>query len=336
MQIETALIGDYIQCYSGYANNKDIRYNASSGGLITALLVFALENNIIDGAVVVRYHKDNVFLSEAYIARSREEIIASSKSRYCPSVRTACLNEILLSKKEERLAFVGLPCHIKGITKAMQINPELKKRIVLIFGLFCGGTPSVNGLRFFAERNNIKEKDIEKISFRGEGWPGVVKFFKKNKEIMSFSFPFFWSIAGSSFFIQESCFACHDCTAEDSDLSFGDPWIKEFRNDRIGNSLVVCRTKAGSDLLGKAQAARAIELTKIIPDNVVLSQLTNIYLKKMNPKMLSWLLKLNCKIGSSGAGRKILYFIPLGAISLYIKVLGKICHKMAWIKIFSY
>ena len=38
----------------------DIRFNASSGGAVTALLAFALEQGIIDGTVVTRMSKEKV------------------------------------------------------------------------------------------------------------------------------------------------------------------------------------------------------------------------------------------------------------------------------------
>jgi len=38
-----AFIGKYLNCYIGWANNELIRYNASSGGVLTSLLAFALE-----------------------------------------------------------------------------------------------------------------------------------------------------------------------------------------------------------------------------------------------------------------------------------------------------
>jgi coenzyme F420 hydrogenase subunit beta len=37
------IIGNYLQCYTGHAEDHEIRYNASSGGLVTALLLYALD-----------------------------------------------------------------------------------------------------------------------------------------------------------------------------------------------------------------------------------------------------------------------------------------------------
>jgi coenzyme F420 hydrogenase subunit beta len=134
---EDILIGNYLNCYIGHATDYDIRYNSASGGLITQLLIFALEEGIIDGALVTRMKKDNPLEPEPFIARTKGEIIEASKSKYCPVPANIALKEILASKEGEKFAVVGLSCHIQGIRKAEQINKKLKERIVLHLVLFC-------------------------------------------------------------------------------------------------------------------------------------------------------------------------------------------------------
>lgn len=345
-QIKNILIGNHENCYSGYAGDEKIRFNASSGGLITALLVFALEKKLIDGAVVVRPGKNNILVSEAFIARTREEIISASGSRYCPLENGSVLKEIISSKKEEKLAFVGLPCQIYGVKKALLSYPESKGRIVLFIGLFCGGRPGLDGLKFFLKRNKISEDEIKKINFRGSGWPGVVKIFKKNGAVANFKFPFFWSIAGSSLFYPKSCMACSDCTSEEADLSFGDAWLDEFKDDKIGRSLVISRNKDGADFLLKAESCGALRLEKIMQEKVIQSQIISIYLKKkclrllfkksekaIKPDFLDYILSrvflINSKIGRNAFLMKIISFIPIKIVSLYEKIFSKILYKKA-------
>ena len=88
---EDILIGNYLNCYIGHATDYDIRYNSASGGLVTQLLIFALEEGIIDGALVTGMKKDNPLEPEPFIARTREEIIEASKSKYCPVPANICL-----------------------------------------------------------------------------------------------------------------------------------------------------------------------------------------------------------------------------------------------------
>jgi coenzyme F420 hydrogenase subunit beta len=82
---EDILLGNYLNCYIGQVTDYDIRYNSASGGMVTALLIFALEEGLIDGALVTRMKKDRPLEPEPFIARNREEIIEASKSKYCPA-----------------------------------------------------------------------------------------------------------------------------------------------------------------------------------------------------------------------------------------------------------
>ena len=76
---EDLRMGVYSECFIGYSMDESIRYNSSSGGVITSLLIYALERGVIDGALVTRMNKDNPFEPEPFIAKTREEIIEASK-----------------------------------------------------------------------------------------------------------------------------------------------------------------------------------------------------------------------------------------------------------------
>ena len=58
-QPEDILLGNYLNCYIGHATDYNIRYNSSSGGLVTALLIFALEEGLIDGALISKVRGDS-------------------------------------------------------------------------------------------------------------------------------------------------------------------------------------------------------------------------------------------------------------------------------------
>ena len=47
-------IGSYQSFYIGYSNDEQIRKNAASGGIISAILIYLLEKKLIDGAVTLR------------------------------------------------------------------------------------------------------------------------------------------------------------------------------------------------------------------------------------------------------------------------------------------
>jgi coenzyme F420 hydrogenase subunit beta len=119
------LLGNYIGCYAGYATDYCIRYNGSSGGLVTTLLINLLKKREIDGALVTRMSKDRPLEAESFIARTPEEIYEGRGSKYCPVPANLALKDIIEAKDSERFAVVGLPCQICGIRSAEYVNKKM-------------------------------------------------------------------------------------------------------------------------------------------------------------------------------------------------------------------
>ena len=277
---EDVLIGNYLNCYTGHANDYDIRYNSASGGLITQLLIFALEEEIIDGALVTRMKKDNPLEPEPFIARTREEIIEASKSKYCPVPANIALKEILKSKEGERFAVVGLPCHIHGIRKAEQINEKLKEKIVLHLGLLCSTTRNFLSQDYLFRKFNVKKEDVVKFDYRGEGWIGGMTITSKNGDKIHSLLPIYYTQILRSYFVPLRCTLCNDQSCELSDISFGDIWIPEFMDDKIGTSAIIVRNKISENILQNMISNKKIELNNLDRDKLIMSQMYPLRLKK--------------------------------------------------------
>jgi len=254
---EDILIGNYLNCYTGHSTDYNIRYNSSSGGLVTALLIFALEEGIIDGALVTRMKRDNPIEPEPFIARTVEEIIEASKSKYCPVPANIALKEILDSKEGEKFAVVGLPCHIHGVRKAEQINKKLKEKIVLHLGIFCNHVPNFWGTKLLLQRLKVREDEVIKLGYRGEGYPGSMKISKKSGELLLL--PDYWSFVGTYFFYPARCLMCSDGICELADISFGDAWLPELSDDKIGKSIIVSKSEIGDKILQLRKSKNELE-----------------------------------------------------------------------------
>jgi coenzyme F420 hydrogenase subunit beta len=271
------LIGNYLNCYTGYSSNYDIRYNSSSGGLVTQLLLVALEEGLIDGALVTKMNKNNPLEPEPFIARTKEEIIEASQSKYCPVPANIALREIL--QNEGKYAIVGLPCHIHGLRKAARINKYLRNRVILYFGLLCNHSPSFHATDMLLKRHNIKQKEIHKLNYRGTGWPGYMKVLAKRGEFQE-SLDNYWNFLGLDFFTPTRCLLCYDHTAELADIAFGDAWLPEMKSNTIGHSIIITRNENGEKILQKALSSKSLQIQPIQHSKVENSQKIPLYLKK--------------------------------------------------------
>ena len=341
---EDILIGNYLNCYIGHSTDYDIRYNSASGGLVTQLLIFALEEGIIDGALVTRMKKDNPLEPEPFIARTKDEIIEASKSKYCPVPANMALKEVLESKEGEKFAVVGLPCHIHGIRKVEVINKKLKGKIILHLGIFCHHGVNFIGTKFLLRKLGIRKDDIAKFDYRGQGWPG--KMLVELKDGNRKSTPHYWTYPALYFFTPDRCMLSSDALAELADISFGDAWLPELSADKIGSSVIISRTKIGEQLLQRMREKNKVKLKPISVKKVVKSQKSILYFKKeslaarrkisqvrhkhipsdntslLPAHMIDYILAISFMYPNQYASsvqfiRKIVKFIPLRLIKVY-------------------
>lgn len=285
------LLGNYIETFVGYSTNYNIRYNATSGGMVTQMLLFALDEGVIDGAVVTRMCKDKPFEPEPFIARTREEIIEASRSKYCPVPVNVALKEILRSKESERFAIVGLPCHLQAVRKLETQNPKLMKKIVLHVGIACSHTPNFHATDFVLYQIGAQKEDVVQLSYRGEGWPGKMQV--KLKSGICLNVENYWGRGFGQGFIPYRCTLCCDHMAEFSDISFADAWLPEIqKNDTIGTSLIICRNQETLTILKSMRSRNLIKLKYIAPELATEMQRPNLILKKRGLKARINLLKI--------------------------------------------
>ena len=286
---EDVLIGNYLNCYVGHSTDYDIRYNSASGGLITQVLIFALEEGIIDGALVTRMKKDKPLEPEPFIARTREEIIEASKSKYCPVPANIALKEILNSKEGEKFAVVGLPCHIHGIIKAGKINKNLKQKIVLQLGLWCSTTCNFLGTEFVIKRLSTSKEDVRELDYRGEGWPGGLSVQLKNGGKRYISLWDYWDSNFSSF-RPSRCRLCSDATVEFADICLGDYRGQDaYLKEKIGNSGIISRTRASEDVLQRMLSKQKVEIWRV--SSIDVATLQSYFHSKKNVKAVFYLFR---------------------------------------------
>ncbi|WP_214019515.1 Coenzyme F420 hydrogenase/dehydrogenase, beta subunit C-terminal domain [Methanoculleus sp.] len=285
-QPKTASVGNYINIFMGHATDRAIRHNSASGGLATSLLLFLLDEQLIDGALVTRFSEQNPLEPEVYIARTKEDVLAAAGSKYCPVPLNVGLKSIL--EEEGKYAVVGLPCHIHGIRKAEIINAKLKKRIIFHIGIFCANSVTYFGTEYFLQKHGIQTTDVKSISYRGKGWPGKIvitlrdgkeRIFNRGTSEPSTLRKICFSSSFHYDFMPPRCLLCRDLLCELGDISLGDPWLPDLlKTEKTGESLIISRTDVGEGLLRGAQSKKVIDLAEI--DERLLSRAQNYNFKK--------------------------------------------------------
>ena len=279
-QSKDKLVGNHLNCYMGYATEDSIRLAGQSGGIVTALLVVALERGLIDGAVVTRMSPSDPLSPETLVAESKEEILSAFGSKYCQVPTNVALKEVL--KKRGKYAFVGIPCQMHGVRKLEKVKSELSKKIVLHIGLFCSHTLSFLATELLLYKAGVQKTDLANFEYRSkkwQGWPGDVFFRLKNGKEKFLSRKYRTSI--TPFFNPWRCKMCYDQLNEFADISCGDALLPEvLSNCRSGMSILITRTEMGEKILQEACSAGAIKIQKTPRSKVIQSQCGALFRKK--------------------------------------------------------
>lgn len=275
-------IGNFINCYTGFSTDNDIRKKSASGGLISSLLIYLLKSGSINGAVVtkLRYNGQTIE-TYPFIAKTEEDILDAKGSFYLPVNFSDVISEIKKRNNNDVFAIVALPCVISNLRKIQLNMPSLDKKIKYIFGLFCSYNFNYFILDYIKDKVKLRDGDVQNFNFR-DGWPKSVisirtseKQYKLNSRYLNLLFNL------RIYPMSEKCYVCSDCCAEFSDISFGDAWIPSIENsDNIGTSLFISRTKKGEELLNLANE-KFINLSQITHDEVIYSQRSAMYFKKI-------------------------------------------------------
>jgi coenzyme F420 hydrogenase subunit beta len=263
--------GPVLEVWEGHAADPEIRYKGSSGGAATALALFCLEKQGAYGVLHMGTREGAPLENVAVFSKSKAELVKRTGSRYSPAAPCEKLQWIQESNRPS--VFIGKPCDVVALRKSQAVNPLLDEKVSLTISIFCAGTPATEGTYKILSSLGVNPEQTEEIRYRGCGWPGntTVKIKGDKDQILQMSYEKSWGDI-LSHFGQYRCRICPDSTGEFADISCGDPWYRELKENEKGWSLVVVRTERGKDILHKAMKAGYISLERVGPDTIPQSQ----------------------------------------------------------------
>ena len=256
---KTEPLGIMRACYQANATDPEIRATGASGGVATALLVYALEKKQVSAATVVAFDKEQPWKAKPILATTRQQIIDAANSKYAIIPMNAVLAEPEVNRLSGQLACVGLPCHVHSLRKLQYhySNHRLSRKIAFIVGVHCAKT----GLMEYNE-NILKEylglkslNEIRSLKYRIGKPPNThVEIVKTDGEVIEAS-KYIWFTDAQS--VYGRCMLCWDWGAELSDVSVGDFFGPAARGSdvQLGSSTLIVRTSIGEQLVKDAVKA---------------------------------------------------------------------------------
>lgn len=215
------------------------------GGLVSSLLIWALENGVIDAAIVADLNPEN-WDAKPRLVRTKEEVLSCAGTRYTYSPNNLLLREA--GAKGIRVAFVGTGCEVEAVRKMQHY--KLRKSVgtvVFTIGLMCHESYYRSGLidKKIRGELGIEPHQIAKMNIKG-------KIIIETKD---------GRVAGIGLkevrqYVRKGCFYCGDFSAELADISAGGAGAQ-------GWTICVVRTDQGKNILESAVKAGYIETEPI-------------------------------------------------------------------------
>ena len=234
--------GVYRRIVASQAKPSDILKVRQDGGAATAMLVAALKNGLIDGAVVSGKSQEKPFLPVPILATTPEKIVESAGTKYTCSSALLALPEVLKQKKTQ-VAFVGTPCQIQAVRK-MQMNnvKRMSAPIKYLVGLMCSECFDYEGLMegHIKGKLGINLNDITKMNIKGK--------MLVTTPAGTTAIP----LADIKQYVRTSCAVCEDFSSELADVSVGGLGLD-------GWTFTIIRTEKGEELFTNAEKTGFLE-----------------------------------------------------------------------------
>jgi coenzyme F420 hydrogenase subunit beta len=214
------------------ATDPELLDRGQDGGLVSAILVWCLEHDRIDAALVSALEGDgSTWKAVPAVARTREDILATAGSRYTYSANTLAA---AIENGAECLAWVGMSCQssIPGVMRARKAGKP-GRRLALSIGLLCSKTfDDAIFDELLEAKYGLPRADIAKMNIKG-----VLQIWMRDGAYHEVP------LKECHTWTREGCKACPDFAAEHADISTGG--IGAF-NDW---TLTVVRTDAGREII---------------------------------------------------------------------------------------
>ena len=278
--------GPWRRMVRAWASDPEVRFEGSTGGIMTALGQYLLASKAVDFILQVRSSRVEPSFGEACLSFTAADVFEAAGSRYGPAAPLLDIDQVL--ERGQPFAFFAKPCDVNALRNYAEQDPRVDELVKYCIVMVCGGYGTPRGTIDFFRRSGIDPDEVTGLRYRGRGCPGPTRV-DTGPTSREFHYIDYWGEDETTWTLPFRCKICPDGIGEAADLAAADSWIGGGPN-RVdsetdpGTNAVIARTRAGEELLAEAAAAGAIEIEyDIVPDTMSLYQP-----HQVNKKYAAW------------------------------------------------
>ena len=163
------LAGIYSDIMLTRASDEMVNQMGQDGGLVSAILIWAMEHDYIDAALASFMDGERgEWKARPGVAANREQILESAGSRYTYSANTLAIDDAL-EAGHTRLALVGMSCQssVPPVMWSRKVG-KISKPIVFNLGLLCSKTfDDAIFEELFWAKYGLEKQRIAKMNIKG-------------------------------------------------------------------------------------------------------------------------------------------------------------------------
>ena len=238
------LSGIYSDVLLTRASDDMIHEVGQDGGLVSAILLWAMREGYIDAALVSYLEGDGTsWKAIPGVAATKDDIVKAAGSRYTYSANTLAIDEAL-ERGFSKLALVGMSCQssVPPIMWHRKVG-KISKPIVFNIGLLCSKTfDDAIFEELFEAKYGLKKQDMVKMNIKG-----VFQIWMKDGAYHEVP------LKECHQWTREGCNHCPDFAAEHADISTGgigkfNDWTLTIVRIELGREIIQRMIKDGSIL----------------------------------------------------------------------------------------
>jgi coenzyme F420 hydrogenase subunit beta len=267
----------------GYAGDPEVRYRASTGGVLTALGQFLLASGRVKFVLHVAASRTEPMRTQRRLSFDASSILEGMGSRYGPAAPLVDFTALL--DRGEPFALIAKPCDIAAVRNLARMDARVDRYLRYALTFVCGGASDLTKSEDVVRERGIRPEQLSLLRYRGYGCPGPTRLETRDGRCFEVTYQEMWEDE-SQWKIQPRCKICPDALGEGADVAASDVWPGggPSGEDEGFNGIIV-RTRRGLELYRAALAAGAV---LVEPRDIDFRDLDNFQPHQVRKKRAVW------------------------------------------------